>query len=247
HPIVLKLLARVYTELNDWQQLLKMLPALRQAKGSGMSDAEIAALEQSACRELLRDADKKGGHEALANAWKQLPAAAKKRAVIVADYAERLIEQGQLVEAETVVRNQLHRLYDSDLVEIYGRTLADRPEKQLAFAEKLLKSQKDDARLHIALGRICSRLNKLDDAERYLQQSIALEEHAVAWAELANLHAARGDYRASAECYARGAALQIGANRPMLLPAVAASEQGEDSEAADKSVAQQGTAETKAS
>ncbi|RZV57970.1 MAG: tetratricopeptide repeat protein [Pseudomonadales bacterium] len=247
HPIVLKLLARVYTELNDWQQLLKLLPALRQAKGSGVSDAEIAALEQSACRELLRDADKKGGHEALANAWKQLPTAAKKRAVIVADYAERLIEQGQLVDAETVVRNQLHRLYDSDLVEIYGRTLADRPEKQLAFAEKLLKSQKDDARLHIALGRICSRLNKLDDAERYLQQSIALEEHAVAWAELANLHAARGDYRASAECYARGAALQIGANRPMLLPAVAASEQGEDSEAADKSVAQQGTAETKAS
>lgn len=221
HPLVLRLLTRVYTELSDWQQLLKLIPSLRQAKGVALSEAEIAALEQSACRELLRDAAKKGGHEELAAAWKQLPSSAKKRAVIVADYAERLIEQGQLVEAEAAVRNQLHRLYDTDLAEIYGRTLADRPERQRAFAEKLLKANPDDAQLQIALARICSRLGKLEEAEQYLQQSIALNEQAVAWAELANLHAARGDYRASAECYARGAALQSGANRPLLLPVAA--------------------------
>ncbi|MGB5323913.1 MAG: heme biosynthesis HemY N-terminal domain-containing protein [Pseudomonadales bacterium] len=226
HPLVLKLLARVYTELRDWQQLLKLLPSLRQVKGGGLVESEIAALEHSACREMLRDAVKKGGYEALSNSWKQLPAAIKKRAAVVADYAGQLIAQGQLVEAEAVVRNQLHRLYDTDLAEIYGRTLADRPERQLAFAEKLLKAHAEDAKLLLALARICARMNRLEEAEKYLQKSIALEEQAVTWAELANLHVARGDYRASAECYARGAALQSGANRPLLLPLVAA--QGPD-------------------
>ncbi|MBT8148649.1 MAG: tetratricopeptide repeat protein, partial [Gammaproteobacteria bacterium] len=69
HPVVLKLLARVYTELNDWHSLIKLLPALRQVKGAMASDIEVSRLEQVACRELLGTAAKKGGYDALSASW----------------------------------------------------------------------------------------------------------------------------------------------------------------------------------
>ena len=67
------------------------------------------------------------------------------------------------------------------------------------------------------------RLDRLDQAQEYLLQSLALQKQAVTYAELASLYAVKGDYRASADAYACGAALQIGADRPLLLASASAS------------------------
>ena len=223
HSVVLKLLARVYSELNDWSSLIALLPSIYQAHGKVFNDAEVAEIERLACHELLASACNKGGYEGLTNGWKQLPSALKKRAVIVADYAGQLIKLEHLVEAEALLRHQLHRDYDSSLIEIYGRALAEKPDKQLAYASKLLTTQASDPALLIALARICMRLDRLDQAQEYLLQSLALQKQAVTYAELASVYAVKGDYRASADAYACGAALQIGADRPLLLASASAS------------------------
>ena len=88
---------------------------------------------------------------------------------------------------------------------------------QLAYAKKLLAAQAGDPSLLIALARICMRLDRLDEAQEYLLQSLALQQQAVTYAELASVYGAKGDYRASADAYACGAALQSGADRPLLL------------------------------
>ena len=206
HPVVLNLLADVYLKLSDWKSLIKLLPQLRHT----LDDQKVGRLEQVACSERLKAAGKKGGGDALTACWKNLPSNAKKRPVIVADYAEQLIAQGLVEEAEYVVRHQLHRLYDTQLIEVYGRTLADNPARQLAYLEKLLKTYANDPELLMALGRVCRRMSKFGQAVDYFKKSVSVKERAVVYAELAKVYALQNNYKKSSECYARGAALQNG-------------------------------------
>ncbi len=200
HPIVQSLLAKVYTELNDWQSLLKLLPSLRQGE---MPASDLDALEQFACKALLEKAAVDGS-EALQQCWKQLPASACRRSIIVAYYAEQLIDCGDGARAESILRQQLQRSYDKELVEIYGRAPGESPQKQLAFAQKMLKSHPSDSRLLIALARLSRLAGLPEQAKDYYEKSLAAQATREAYAELAALHAAQGNFKLSSEMYARG-------------------------------------------
>lgn len=213
HPVVLNLLVKVYTELSDWQSLLKLLPALRHG---AKSEKDVANLEQYACNELLVLAGKHGSEGALTDCWKQLPSSARKRSVIVACYAEQLIALGELELAESVLRTQLHRHYDTQLIEVYGRTVGEKPEKQLAYAEKLAKSNPDEVEVFIALARIARRMNLPEQAGKYYENSLAINASPSAYAELAALYASQGDYKKSAELYSEGAKLKSGSSRQLV-------------------------------
>ena len=202
HPVALSLLARVYSELNDWSSLLKLLPVLRHG---AMPEKDITDLERYACCNLLVKARKEQGVDELLNRWKHLSSSARKRSDIVICYAEQLIACAELDLAENVLRTQLNHDYDTQLVEAYGRTLSNKPEKQLAFAEKLLKANPADPVLLIALARISSNMNMVERAKEYYEKSIALNKQSSAYAELAKIYAAQGNYKRSAELYEQGA------------------------------------------
>ena len=167
---MLSLLSRVYTELSDWQSVLKLLPSLRQ---HASNQAELDSLEQFACKSLLEKAASESA-QALQQCWKQIPAPASKRPLIIAYYAQQLIACGEGASAEMVLRHQLQKMYDSQLCEIYGRAVSDQPDKQLAFAEKLLKSNPDDGVLLKTLARLSLRVALPEKAKDYYQQCIAV-------------------------------------------------------------------------
>lgn len=204
HPVVLNLLAKVYAELGDWTNLLKLLPAL---KLQGAAAGDLDAYEQYACKSLLEKAAGESA-QALTDCWKQLPATAVKRPVIIAHYAEQLLDRDQSDKAEQVLRQQLQRVYDSQLIEIYGRALADQPPKQLAFAQKLLKSRSDDGDVLLALARISLQSGLPEQAKDYYEKSLTDKPSIAAYAGLAELHASQGNFKLSSELYARGAQLQ---------------------------------------
>ncbi len=206
HPVVLGLLATVYQQLNDWDSLMKLLPALR--KYSASSRQDVDALEREACCSMLVLGSDSGLNELL-TCWKSLPGTMKKDSAVVACYAENLISVNSVADAERELRLQLHRSFDSRLITLYGLTANQQFDKQLAFAEKLLKSNPDSAALRLALGRICSHHGLTDKAATYFEQSNALEESTDAYAGLANLYAAEGDFSKSVEFYARGLAVQV--------------------------------------
>lgn len=206
HPVVLNLLARVYSELNDWTSLLGILPALRHQNNSA---ADLDTYEQYASKSLLERAARESVSE-LTQCWKQLPSSAVKRPVIIAYYAEQLLACGESEKAEQVLRQQMQRVYDPQLMEIYGRTVAEKPQKQLAFAQKMLKARSDDWQALLSVARISRQSGLPEQAKDYYEKSLGAHATVSAYVELAELHAAQGNFKRSAELYAKGAGLQAG-------------------------------------
>lgn len=205
HTVVLSLLAKVYSELNDWQSLLKLMPTLRHNR---LPENELDSLEQYASKSLLEKAAADGS-ESLQQCWKQLPVSACKRAVIIAYYAEQLIACDDIEKAESVLRQQLQRIYDAQLMEIYGRAIGSACQKQLAFAQKMLKLHSSDWQLLLTLARLSHKADLPEQAKEYYEQCIALDSRVEAYTELAALHASQGNFKMSSELYARGTETQL--------------------------------------
>lgn len=212
HPVVLASLMKVYRQLNDWDSLLKLLPALQ--KYSALSVADIASLEREAsCAKLMRAV---ASHDinGLLNCWKHLAGNVKQDPLLVACYAEQLIRFEQCEQAERLLRQQLQRQYDERLVALYGLAVAEPQAKQLAFVEKLLKSesaqlsQKGAAVLRLAVARICLNHGLQQKAQQYLEESLKLETVAGAFATLGSIYASQDNYKKSVECYVRELPLQ---------------------------------------
>ncbi len=213
HPVAAKLLAKVYIALGDWESLLKLLPNIGQ---DAVSEVELLRMEEQACTELIVQAAKNDSFDALNAAWKQLPARARKRNVITAVYVQALLRGGFSTEAASVVRNQLQRDFSSEMAELYGMTEDESPEKQYAFAERLLKSYGSDASLLLTMGRLALRSNKIDVAVDYFEKSLAQKQSAAAFAELAVVAVKQGDFKKSSQLYANAARLRGGSSMAVI-------------------------------
>ena len=202
HPVVLGLLARVYRELNDWDSLLDILPALK--RSAGMSRNDVESLERQACCAMLVSADSTDGDNGLAHRWKQIPAAMRKESTVVACYAERLLQCGKVEEAERELRQQLQRQFDAELVRLYGLAGSGNLDRQLSFLQKLQKSHPQNPDIPLAAARICVLKSDTEAAKSLFEQSLEASPSFEACVELARLHALEGDLARSNELYARG-------------------------------------------
>ena len=212
HPVVLASLIKVYRQLNDWDSLLTMLPVLQ--KHGVLSKNDIENLEREACCAKLMRAVASHDINGLLVCWKQLPHAVKQDPLLVACYAEQLIHREQCEQAEHLLRQQLQRQYDERLINLYGLAVAEPQAKQLAFAEKLIKSesaqlsQKANALLRLAAARICLNHGLQQKAQQYLEESLKLETVAGVFATLGSIYAGQGNYKKSVECYVRELPIQ---------------------------------------
>jgi HemY protein len=97
HPFVLKLLKTVYLRLEDWQQLLNLMPALY--KNTQANDVALLALEKSAWEklfvqrtdELVQQNNLSSSAEVLAAMWKKIPDELRFDALLIEIYAKQLI------------------------------------------------------------------------------------------------------------------------------------------------------------
>lgn len=77
--------------------------------------------------------------------------------------------------------------WQPDLVAIYGRLANEGQTARIAKAEAWLRLHPDDARLLIALGRMCLRQRLWGKAQSYLEASLSVEPTQEAHLELAHL------------------------------------------------------------
>ena len=71
HPEVLRLLLHVYCQLNDWDQVLALIPSLKNI--DRFSADELLNLARQACREKLKRAASLPDSKNLLDQWRQLP------------------------------------------------------------------------------------------------------------------------------------------------------------------------------
>lgn len=200
HPRALQLLADIYARLGDWQALTAILPALKKL----MREDAWLALGRDAWRRQLAAVAGEAGHasrksrlDALQSAWKTLPGELRDEAM-VAIYADLLLAQDALAEAQVLLEREIGDALADDgnrdeLVARYGRLDADKPEAQLAQAEKWLKLRPTNAALLLASGRISLRNKLWGKARDYFEASVNRQATPEACAELVRLYSRLGE------------------------------------------------------
>ncbi|MCH8105300.1 MAG: tetratricopeptide repeat protein [Proteobacteria bacterium] len=195
HDYILMLLARVYTELEDWSSLVDLLPEIRKKKL--FKESKLKEMEHKGYKGYLHEAAAKSDRPALEKAWGIIPNSLQADPELIIDYVGILGRQDFSVQhAEQLVVNALNRQWDDRLAEIYGLFSASNVNEQLKQAEKWLADYDQNEHLLLALGRICIRAKLWGKAQGYLEASIGvspLPATCLALAELFSDHLQQPD------------------------------------------------------
>ena len=198
HHKVLKLLKSVYTALEDWEQLARLLPTLEKQKI--ISAKELDQLERNSGLSMLSkvksDAQRLDVQgqvvEKLQEAWKRLPPKLQRHPDVVFAYAEHLVSAGGSSAAESFLQANVKQMWDDRLVRMYGLIEGKDPTKQLLIAEYWLKERPNSGILLLTLGRLALKVKNWTKAQEYLEASVKLHRDFDAYAELCRLFAAQG-------------------------------------------------------
>jgi HemY protein len=210
--VVLRMLRRVYEQLEDWRALAELVPDLKRA-GVVEGDA-LDALERRTWRaELARAAALARGSDdptSLEALWRDVPRHLHSQPEMVAAYAQALMSVDADAQAESVLRSVLRKHWDEGLVALYGRVRGADARAQLRAAQGWIDDHRDDAVLLLTLGRLALRCEDWDKAQAYLEASLAARDSAEAHAELGRFEARRGDGALAARHFLDGLRLQPG-------------------------------------
>ncbi len=193
HPFVLKQLKAVYLKLEDWNQLIKLIPILR--KELKEDESALQALEALAWSKLfVQKTDEainrnqlESCTEALAMLWKKMPDKMCKNAELVLTYAQQLVRVNEFAESETLLRISLNQHWHDDMIDLYGRIKGANVSEQLLHAENWLKQRPNNAALLLALGRLSLQNELWGKALEYFEASKRLHHTKESMAELCRL------------------------------------------------------------
>ncbi len=204
---VKQLLLKTYTDMNDWQSVLKLIPAIEKTKL--YSRTQIQAKQLDAYAGLLKEAGGRGDKTALNEIWAHIPRKSKQHFYLIEVYVTERLKFDDTADCELLLKAALKRQWDRMLVRLYGLVIAADQIKQQTTAESWLDNHAQDAVLLLTLGRICRRNQLWGKARDYLQESIDVQENPEAYYELAQLHEHEGNREAANQCYAKGLTLAI--------------------------------------
>lgn len=206
---VKQLLLETYTELNDWQSVLKLIPSVE--KTGIYTHEQIQAKQLEAYAGLLKVAGKLKDSESLYTLWQNIPRKLKQHFYLIEVYVNERLKFDDTSDCEILLRGALKRQWDTMLVRLYGLVVAKDPNKQLLIAESYLQNHARDPVLLLTLGRLCRRNKLWGKARTYLQESIDVQANPEAYYEFAQLHENEGNKEQAAFCYEKGLTLATGA------------------------------------
>jgi HemY protein len=184
HNHILRLLARVYFELEDWQSLVELLPDIRKKKL--LKESILKTMEAKSFRGFLAAA--KNNQQVLEQAWAKIPKAAQTDADLILYYIKLSNHAASKSSSvEQLIIKSLGQKWDDRLVEAYGLFNASDPNEQLKRTEKWLDDYAKNENLLLALGRICVRAKLWGKAQSYLEASIGVKPMAASCLALAQL------------------------------------------------------------
>ncbi len=204
HPQALRMAVAVNEQLGDWKAVQALLPQLRKHKVLAVDELEL--VEFVAYEGALAEAGKKDSARlaAIKTQWEVTPKALRKDPRLVAIYVRALAAAEANTQAESVLRSQLQKSWDSGLARLYGTVAGEDVNKQLLTAERWLQQQPEDASLLLTLGRL-SLMNELwGKAREYFAASIRISPDAESYAELGRLLANLGEAQQSYDSFHQG-------------------------------------------
>jgi len=174
HVGLLRLLLTGYQYTQSWQGLLALLPKC--VKMGVIGKAEQDKLMRSATKALIEKYRQIQDWAAIENVWAKLPRGLQSDVGLLASYCQSLIVRGDSSRAEKLLKHAIKKQYNSELVKCYGQLEDVMLDKQLAQAEKWVKTHPDDHVLLLVLGELCIKHRLWGKARDYLERAL---EHRV--------------------------------------------------------------------
>ncbi len=215
HSHVLRLLARLYEQLGDWEQLRQLLPDLRKARTA--PPEELNVLEKRIWLALLEAAALSLEPSRLYTVWQKMPKVLHQDPAMIVAYAGWLHRRQHDAEAEALLHRLLKKSWNEEAVKLYGLLQMDDAAAALTRVEAWLKGRELNPVLLLALGRLSLRDRLWGKARSYLEAAIANGAGLDARRELGRLLDALGEQQAAADVYRQAVLAQPGA-APVTLP-----------------------------
>ena len=207
---LLRLLHRVYAQLEDWDALERLLPALTKQKV--MTVDGLSSLADAVLLGQLRNAATNVSE--LQQLWKtsqcETPA-------LVTEYSKLLLHAGEAEGARRALEKALKKRWDSETVLCYGKLDSGLALKQLLAAEHWQRSRPNDAALLLTLARLSLRCELWGKAREYYEARLAMQADAEAFVEYAGLMRGLG-FEAEADAATRSALEAAGLNSSLPMP-----------------------------
>ncbi len=185
HGYVLKLLAKVYIALEEWEKLKELLPTLKKKKLFVASKLnEIEQLTYSGCL----DGPCTENLDQLKKLYQHIKKALPNDSILLIKYINRLeqLDDSQ-VSLEKALRESLDLHWNKNLILRYGLLDQIKAKVLLTHSEKWQDLHGFDADLLLTLGRLSRREQLWGKAQSYLEASIAAGSNAHNCLELAEL------------------------------------------------------------
>lgn len=183
HIAALRLTLRACQGLGRWDEALRIIRQLE--KHGALTPDQAAPLKLRAHRENLQSRRQDG--PGLRQYWQKVPAPERRDARLIFEAAQALGEAGECGAAGDLVGEALDDNWDSTLVALYAECEESDALGRIARAERWLADHPRDARLLLALGRLCQRRQLWGKAQSYLEASLAVAPSREAHLELARL------------------------------------------------------------
>lgn len=207
HPYVLQLLHKLYTNMNQWENVQEVLPDLR--KRHVLPSSEVKALSVNAAAGQMQAALERDDWEAMQSLWQQASAKIKKSEEMILIYILGLKQHHFAEQAQRLIEDYLNKDWSDRLVYQYGKIVQADSLPQLAKAEKWLKNRQDNPWLLLTVGRLAASNTLWAKAEQYLHASIQHGECGEAYQVLAKVLAENGKEDQVVDAYQKGLDLAL--------------------------------------
>jgi HemY protein len=181
----LQLMARLCQKLGRGDQLRALAPRLHSAKE--LPDAQVNELLAQVQLEEVRAAGERRDVAAVHEAWSNVPRTTRKWAPSIATYARALMNAGDHVAAERLLREAIDDRLEPALVRLYGDIVLPDPLGPLDRVEHWLRQAPEDPDLLAASAKLSLRAELVGKARSYLEASLARRptpDNALLYAEL---------------------------------------------------------------
>jgi len=210
HDYAMRLMARAYLQLEDWAHLCPLLADLRQAKN--LPEDLLVKSERTAFQGYLQQLGQQHDSSGLQTTWQGMPKYLKQDLEFIALYVQQLISIKELSSAEQLLRETLNKKWDDALIDLYSSFIneieTDNNDRYyntlLAQCEKWLVNNPHHAALLLTAGKICTALQLWGKARSYFDSSLACQERADTYLQLAQLLEQTGETEQANNYYQLG-------------------------------------------
>lgn len=172
HRRALELMVTCSRALGDWESVEPLLTRIE--RYGFLPKSELAEINRWVAREKLSRAAT-ADRDAVEKTWNELSRSMRRDPEIIGAYADGLAMNGQARAAEELIRRQLQKTWNDELLRRYARLPVDAHlGERLAQVEAWLETRRDDPHLLFVAGGLALRAELYDKSLEYLEASVNL-------------------------------------------------------------------------